>query len=83
MTPNTGNGTHGNGNATDIASDGVRLAPPSPISGVQLRIGKGIGGKKGKSGRKPLDIALHADALLSSAKARRATRARCCSSARS
>lgn len=46
---------NGNGvkNAEKNADTGIRLAPPSPLSGNRLRIGKGIGGKKGRSGRKP------------------------------
>jgi hypothetical protein len=43
--------TNGKENATKNAEGGIRLAPPSPFSGNRLRVGKGIGGKKGRSGR--------------------------------
>lgn len=42
----------GNGkNAKENANPDVHLAPASPRNGNRLRVGKGIGGVKGRSGR--------------------------------
>jgi hypothetical protein len=38
------------------ADENAGLAPPSPFNGNRLRVGKGIGGKKGRSGRKTNDF---------------------------
>jgi hypothetical protein len=60
---------NGNGkNATENANG--TLAPPSPVNGNRLRVGKGIGGKKGRSGRKPEWLRRWCDDLLANASAK-------------